>query len=49
MRLFGSLLKYLSVLAILGLAALVVYALVFDLPAPVREISRPLALPEDGG
>ncbi len=42
----GRLLKYLFWAMLAGLVALVVYALVSELPAPTEEVIRPLPLPE---
>ncbi|WP_198670415.1 hypothetical protein [Oceanicella sp. SM1341] len=44
----ARILKYLLYLVVLGLAALAVYALFADLPAPVEEITIDVPLPADG-
>ena len=45
----GTLIKYLALLAVLGGLALVVYALLSELPAPTREVTVPLPLPGEDG
>jgi hypothetical protein len=44
----GRLLKYLFFLAVIAAAGLSVYALVADLPPPVREVVRELPTPGEG-
>jgi len=44
----GVLLKYLVWLLVLGVLGLSAFAMLSDLPAPVRDVSRPLPLPEEG-
>lgn len=43
----GRLLKYLTVLVALAVVVVAVYALLFDLPSPYRDISQPVDLSED--
>ncbi|GMG81885.1 hypothetical protein LNKW23_10980 [Paralimibaculum aggregatum] len=45
----GRLLKYVLWVVILGLIALVAYAALWELPAPVEEITVPLPLPAGSG
>lgn len=40
---FGRLLRFLLFLAFVGFLGLVGYALISDLPAPTREVVRPLS------
>lgn len=44
----GRVLRFLLVLLLIGGAGLVGYALLADLPAPERSVTRSLALPDDG-
>ena len=42
---FGTVLKYLLLMALVGLIGLAGFSLVSDLPAPVREVTVPLDPP----
>lgn len=45
----GVMIKYLFWLLVLGMLGLTAFALLSDLPAPVRDVSRPIPLPGEGG
>ncbi|MEM0921710.1 MAG: hypothetical protein AAGI13_01610 [Pseudomonadota bacterium] len=46
MRTLGRIIKFLILIGVLGVAGLAGYALLFDLPPPVREQMIDLPLPE---
>ncbi|MEL6477765.1 MAG: hypothetical protein AAFR17_10605 [Pseudomonadota bacterium] len=46
MRTLGRIIKFLIVMSVLSVMGLAAYALLFDLPAPVRERVIDLPLPE---